>query len=430
MPSRDGANAHRRRPRWLIALLLLAAAAGIGGGVLTLKRLAFPTPPASAIAAHPGVTASAIAMSGAQIQPRHPGMTPPGQPQDPLALAAASGDPKAQEALWAQRLARATEVLEHYREHTKYPFDSRPAREHGDQMYPNQPVREEGRLVNPGQKPAPNVRIIGSQERVYVAGGETVLFTVTAVDDTGAPLPLQVTRATALDPPKDGKPSQRNSINLPFNDEGSRGDVAAGDGMWSARLAPATQGFAGHFGVIRVELLLRVGEQTGFKFFDVFYTPEPPALWVGGVREAVEAGSLNFYLRADVIRPGRYVVTGRIDDAKGQPFALLNFNNELAKGTQDIKLNLFGKLLVDEKPAFPLTLRDVDGFLLIPDADPDRALMARREGKLHTSRSYPLSAFSEAEWDSEERRRYLAEYGRDVESARAHLEHVRRTMKP
>ena len=429
MPSSDSAARPRAPRRWLIALLLIAAA-GIGGGVITLKRLAFPEPPqtspASIAALPPGVTA----INGAQIQPRHPGMAQPGGPQDPLAIAAANGDPKAQEALWAQRLTRATEVFDHYREHTKYPFDSRPAREHADQMYPNQPVREEGRLVNPGQKPAPNVRIVSSQERIYVAGNETVLFTVSAVDDTGSALPLQVTRAVALDPPKDGKPSQRNSVNLPFNDEGNAGDAAAADGAWSARLSPATQGFAGHFGVIRVELTLQVGNQTGFKFFDVFYTPDSPATWVGGVREAVEAGSLNFYLKADVLRPGRYVITGRIDDAKGQPFALISFNHELAKGTQDIKLNLFGKLLVDERPTFPLTLRDVDGFLLIPDADPDRALMARREGKLHTSRSYPLTAFSEAEWDSEERRRYLEEYGRDVESARAHLEHVRRSLKP
>ena len=97
------------------------------------------------------------------------------------------------------------------------------------------------------------------------------MFTVSAVDDTGSALPLQVTRAVALDPPKDGKPSQRNSVNLPFNDEGNAGDAAAADGAWSARLSPATQGFAGHFGVIRVELTLQVGNQTGFKFFDVFY---------------------------------------------------------------------------------------------------------------------------------------------------------------
>jgi hypothetical protein len=430
MPSSESSDNASRSRRWLIAALLLVAAVGIGGGIVTVKRLAFPEPPTANVSAASLQSTDGRMAGGALVQPHHPGMSPPGGSQDPLAIAATSGDPKAQEALWAQRLARAEEVLDHYRRHTQYPFDSRPAREHTDQMYPNRPVVEQEKLANPGQKPAPNVRIVSSQERVYVAGAETVLFTVAAVDERGTPLPLTVTRAVALDPPKDGKPSQRDTITMPFNDQGVNGDVAATDGTWSARLSPASQGFAGHFGTVRVELFLKIGEQTGYKFFDIFYTPDPPAVWLGGVREAVEAGSLNFYLKADVIRPGRYVVTGRIDDGKGQPFALVNFNHELAKGTQDIKLNLFGKLLVDEKPAFPLTLRDIDGFLLIPDTDPDRALMARREGRLHVSRSYPLSAFSEAEWDSEERRRYLEEYGRDVESARAHLEHVRRSMKP
>ena len=73
---------------------------------------------------------------------------------------------------------------------------------------------------------------------------------------------------------------------------------------------------------------------------------------------------MNFYLKAQVRDAGRYVVTGRVDDAKGQPFALISFNDELSAGPKEIKLNLFGKLLIDEKPAFPLTLRDVDGFLL------------------------------------------------------------------
>jgi len=427
----NSGNAAKRPRRLLLAGLLLIAAAGIGSGLLGVKRLAFPEPPrtvgAIATDADPAVAA---AQHGVALQPRHPGMQPPGSGQDPLQLAAANGDPNAQLALATQRFTRASEVLDHYREHTKYPFDSRPAREHADQMFPNRPVVEHEKLVNPGQKPAPNVRIVSSQERVDVAGAESVLLTVAAIDDHGSALPLVVTRATALDPPKDGKPSQRNSVALPFNDEGAAGDAAAGDATWSVRFSPSTQGFANHFGTIRVELSLRLGEQTGFKFFDLFYTPDAPAVWIGGVREAVEAGSLNFYLKADVLRAGRYVISGRIDDGKGAPFALLNFNQELAKGTQEIKLNLFGKLIVDEKLAFPVTLRDVDGFLLLQDTDPDRALMARREGRVHVSKTYPLSSFSEAEWDSEERRRYLEEYGRDVESARAHLEHVRRSLKP
>ena len=302
MPSSDSAARPRTPRRWLIALLLIAAA-GIGGGVITLKRLAFPEPPqtspASIAALPPGVTA----INGAQIQPGTPAWHNPVARRIHLPSQPPMATRRRRRHSGRSAWPDATEVFDHYREHTKYPFDSRPAREHADQMYPNQPVREEGRLVNPGQKPAPNVRIVSSQERIYVAGSETVLFTVSAVDDTGSALPLQVTRAVAPDPPKDGKPSQRNSVNLPFNDEGNAGDAAAADGAWSARLSPATQGFAGHFGVIRVELTLQVGNQTGFKFFDVFYTPDSPATWVGGVREAVEAGSLNFYLKADVCAP-------------------------------------------------------------------------------------------------------------------------------
>jgi len=422
----------RRRSRLLVGVILFLLAVGAGGSWLIGGN---PSVADMAAAVRNAATGGNTSASNAnvQLQPRQPGMTTLRDANaDARAEAEAANNPQAQLALWSQRLERAEELLENYRAQTKYPFDSRPARENADQMYPNRPVREEGKLSNPGQKPADGIRIRTSQERVYVAGDESVLFTVNAVDMEGNALPMQVTRAIAHDPPLDGKPPRRNSIAMPFNDEGANGDQAASDTVWSARLAPATQGFAGHAGMIRVELNLKVNEQTGATFFDIFYTPDPPAVWVGGsggVREAVEAGSLNFYLKAQVRDAGRYVVTGRIDDAKGQPFALISFNDELSAGAKDIKLNLFGKLLVDEKPLFPLTLRDVDGFRLVPDATPDRALMPRREGRIHVSKTYPISAFSDVEWDSEERRRYLEEYGRDVESARAHLAHIRRSMK-
>ncbi len=420
------------RGRWLLGAVVFLLAIGAGGSWLIAGSPSIVDMAASARNAASLASASAT-RTNASLQARQPGITTLRDANaDARAEAEAANNPQAQLALWSQRLERAEELLENYRNNTKYPFESRPARENADQMYPNRPVREEGKLSNPGQKPTDGIRIRTLQERVYVAGDETVLFTVNAVDMEGNPLPLQVTSAIAHDPPLDGKPSKRNSIAMPFNDQGANGDQAANDTVWSVRLAPAMQGFAGHAGIIRIELHLKVNEQTGFVFFDIFYTPDPPAVWVGGsggVREALEAGSLNFYVKAQVRDAGRYVVTGRIDDAKGQPFALISFNNELSAGANEIKLNLFGKLLVDEKPVFPLTLRDIDGFLLKEDSTPDRALMPRLPGRVLVSRTYPLAAFSEAEWDSEERARYLAEYGRDVESARAHLAHVRRSMK-
>ncbi|MEQ1597351.1 MAG: hypothetical protein ABL985_19895 [Casimicrobium sp.] len=423
-----------RRVRWpvVVALLVVAGACGswwVSG--MGNDNAASAANERRNAALNASVDASAAA-NGVALTPRQPGVVAVGGSKADALEIAASADPKAQLALWSQRLARAEEVLDNYRKQTIYPFESRPAREHADQMYPNRFVNEERRLTNPGQKPSAGVRIRTSQERIYVVGSETVLFTVSALDWEGNVLPLTVTRAVAEDPPLDGKPSKRNSVTLGFNDDGANGDVAAGDGIVGVRLSPETQGFSGHAGTIRVSVNLKVGEETGFAFFDIFFTPNPPAVWATSniAREVVEAGSLNFYLKAQVREAGRYVVTGRIDDAKGQPFALISFNDEVAAGPREFKLNLFGKLLVDEKPAFPLTLRDVDAFLLKPDVDPDRALMPRLPGKVLLSKSYPLSAFSEAEWNSEERERYLAEYGRDVESARAHLEHIRKTMAP
>lgn len=71
----------------------------------------------------------------------------------------------------------------------------------------------------------------------------------------------------------------------------------------------------------------------------------------------------------------------------------------------------------------PLTLRDVDGFLLRPDAFPDRRVMPRLAGGVHVSKSYAVSDFSDAPWTSEGRSRYLAELTRDVTAAQAMVEH-------
>ena len=187
-------------------------------------------------------------------------------------------------------------------------------------------------------------------------------------------------------------------------------DVAlAGDGVHSALLSPAQQGFGQYDGTIRILAQVAVQGRQGVAHFDVVYAPAVPATWLG-VREAVEGGSLHFYLKAQVRTAGRYVVSGRVDDAQGKPFALVQFNQELGSGEQEMRLQVFGALIRDKAPAFPLRLRDVEGFLLIPDRFPDRALMPRWAGLVLQSGSYPLARFSSDEWSSEERDRYLAEY--------------------
>ncbi len=319
-----------------------------------------------------------------------------------------------------QQLELVSHTLCSYRDGTRYPNSSRPISEHPDQVRPNDPVTESHAMRKDGGGTDASVRISTSQSRVFLASGEAAAFSLTATDNEGRKLPLFVTRAQARGLNFQGQ-REVAPVTLAFADGGVGADAVAGDGVFSGLLAPAQTGLAGFNGTIRTEVKYSVGERTGVVLFDVIYTPEIPATWSGQIREAQENGSLNFYMKAEVRRAGRYIVTGRVDDAKGHPFALATFNDTLAVGTREVRLTVFGKLMRDAEPVFPLTLRDIDGYLLKEDTDPDRALMARIVGPAYVSKSYPAKSFSDGEWQSEERTRYLTELGKDVELAKAAL---------
>lgn len=307
-----------------------------------------------------------------------------------------------------------------YEQASQYPAGARPMAQNADQAYPNRPVTDANPMRLDDGGTDSQVLLQTSQSRVYMASGETVAFSLRAVDPSGTVLTLVIRRALAAGisygATRPGAP-----VTLAFTDDGQGADPVANDGAWAGVLAPAQTGLAGFAGTIRTLVEYSVGGKSGKIAFDVIYSPTLPAVWTGAVREARENGSLNFYLKADVRMAGRYIVSGRVDDAQGRPFALLTFNDLLPAGPNEVRLSAFGKLLRDDAPALPLTLRDVDGYLLRENADPDRALMPRLEGNVATSRRYPLNGFSDAPYDGEERTRYLTEFGKDVNSAREAL---------
>lgn len=333
---------------------------------------------------------------------------PPGSPFTDAALR----ERLAQRELLVQRLERARTTLDAYRQQTRYPHESRPIAEHPDQVHPFAPIQESLPLRFPGTKAAvPNVRILTTQDRVFMSGDEAVKVSVTAQDDTGRTLPLLITRAVAFDLPDPRQVAGRPQLAL---------DFSASEGVHAAQFQPSRTAFADFAGTLRLQVTLSQDGRQGVVNFDVVYQPLVPAEW-GAITERVADGSLDFLVGLNVKRPGRYVVSARVDDASGQPFALVSFNEELGAGAQTARLRVFGKLLRDAAPAMPLRLRDLQGFLLLPDRFPDRAMLPRREGVVHRSASHALKAFSDAEWTSEERERYLAELGKDVAQLEAQL---------
>ncbi|MDZ5460582.1 hypothetical protein [Azohydromonas lata] len=315
----------------------------------------------------------------------------------------------------------ARQSLQAYEESTRYPHESRPLSQQPDQVHPFLSITEDAVLRLADGSVARGVHVRTTQERVFIQGDESVLLSVSMVRDDGVVQPVRVIRATAREIPASNSGSLYPVVDVNFNDDGLDGDVFAGDSVQSVRLQPARQGFAGLAGVLRVEVVLAHAGRQASVWFDLTLTGAAPALWKGPVHEALEDGSLSFYLGAEVKEPGRYVVTGRVDDATGRPLALLTFNDDVAAGTQAFRLSLFGKLVHDAQPVFPLRLRDVEAFLLRPDRFPDRAMMPPRAGTVHMSARHPLSAFSAAEWQDEERHRYLVELQRDVNDAQSRI---------
>ncbi|NPC55429.1 choice-of-anchor X domain-containing protein [Caenimonas soli] len=326
--------------------------------------------------------------------------------------------------LWQQRYVRAEQVYTSYRDATRYPPESRLIEEHPDQVRPFEPVVEELPMREASGKPVKGLRLRTSQSQVFVAGADSAKFTIEAVDEEGRAVPLVVNRSAAQSMPDTTALIAIIQAEVPFVDDGAGPDEVAADGKYSARLVPAAQGFGSHAGTIRVLVQVTANGERGAVAFDVIYGPAAPATWAG-VREALEEGSLNFYLKAQVKTSGRYVASGRVYDATGQPFALLQFNEMVPAGAAEFKLSLAGVLVHDKNPVFPLRLVDVEGFLLQPDTFPDRAMMPRQPGVVHQSKRYNTQDFSPAEWQSEERDRYLAEYGRDMQEALDQMSRLR-----
>ncbi|MFN8848784.1 MAG: choice-of-anchor X domain-containing protein [Inhella sp.] len=350
--------------------------------------------PAPVVAAAPGPSAQTAPLSAEGIRQR-----------------------EAQRQLAQQRLDQAREALATYEAHARYPHQSRPAREHPDQLQPFLPIAEEHPLRTPGGTPMDGVKLRTTQERVFTSGDESSRVTVSLVNAQNQALPLRFTRAVIQEVTEPGRTAQTVGRPLVPTDDGQAGDEVAGDGVYTATMAPSRQGFNTFAGRVRLELWMSYGGQPGFIYFDLMHDPGTAGRWLPGVTESVQQGALALDLRLEVQQPGRYVVNGRIDDASGKPIALALFNDELKTGVQTVRLWVHGRLLHDLKPAFPLTLRDVDGFLLRENTFPDRVMLPRLAGSVHRTQNHVLSRFSPDAWPSEQRDRYLAELRKDVDTA-------------
>lgn len=320
--------------------------------------------------------------------------------------------------LWQKRLQRSEDTLHSYLESTKYPFGSRPLREHSDTATPNFVPPVTHPLARDDKK-LTDAKVTLRQDRHFLTGKEVASLSVECFTSEG-PRACEIKSALAMVPPNERGADVIAPVAVPFVVTGTPGDGTP-SGRSVATFSPSASGFAQHHGPIRIVMQIGVDKEEGGGAFDFTYTPAAPAVFTHKVREVVEQGSLSLYVQLQVDRAGRYVITGRAADASGKGFAYLQFNDDLEAGLQEAKLQIFGKLIHDENAASPFKLRDVEGYLL-KEGYPDRELMGMMSGDVYSTKAYPISSFSNDEWQSDEKTRHTDKYNEMISQAKDQLD--------
>jgi hypothetical protein len=142
---------------------------------------------------------------------------------------------------------------------------------------------------------------------------------------------------------------------------------------------------------------------------DLQYTPSAgiPARFTGSFQDAAANGSLVVRAGITVTRGGHYVVDCNLYDAEDRPVAWTRSKVELTASTREVELSFFGKVLTDQGVRGPFKIGQLRGARFDPGRDPDLEQMPPYAGS-YTTRAYPASAFSDAEYDSPEKQRMLS----------------------
>jgi hypothetical protein len=278
-----------------------------------------------------------------------------------------------------------------YKKANVYPPTSRPlTAEQRDLLEPN--TRHED--VRPTDKGL-GTSYLFTADRYFVIGDETITATL-EVKKKDQPARVQIRQAYAavLDPTTHAD----KQIPLAFAPSGGR---------YVATFAPATLPLRRQTAISMV-IEFDHGEGVQRGHFDFQYTPKAgiPARFTGVFRDEIRAGSLVVHAGVEVAAAGHYVIDCNLFDAADQPVAWTRFKGELAEGTHDAELEFFGKVILDGNARGPFHLGQLRGARYAPGEDPDLEQMPAYAGT-YTTPPYGPERFSDAEYDSEEKRKMI-----------------------
>jgi hypothetical protein len=128
----------------------------------------------------------------------------------------------------------------------------------------------------------------------------------------------------------------------------------------------------------------------------IFSTPEGrvPGRIVE-MSDRVSNGNLVLDLGVDLGVSGFYRFDANVFDAAGNPVAFVVWKGDLAAGSHQVPLEVWGKVLRDAGVPGPYTVEQIRGYHFIDGGYPDRELLPDAAGT-HVTAPWPLQLFSDA----------------------------------
>lgn len=154
---------------------------------------------------------------------------------------------------------------------------------------------------------------------------------------------------------------------------------------------------ADHFGPIL--LSVRFEYERGRFHEDQLRIVSTPASHVPGrileMSDRVSEGNLVLDLGVDLATGGFYRFDANVYDAEGNPVAFVAWKGDLPAGSQQVPLELWGKVLHDAGIPGPYMASEIRGYRFLDGAYPDREMLPPVSGT-HTTAPWPLGLFNDS----------------------------------
>ncbi len=217
-----------------------------------------------------------------------------------------------------------------------------------------------------------------------------------------------------------------------FGDDGTNGDAAKGDNIYTFLVRPTSSDWGDMYLEVDMEVAGKVHNQRS----TWYSTPTAVAEFRSGIRDGVKDGHLVITVPVNIMKKGYYHFDANIQGAgEDKDFvATSSWEGDIEAGSQKIDFQFFGKIIRDSRVDGPYLVREIRGKRNNSPVTPTMVNKAMAEGREisgthkeplweyiepaqnYTTAVYQYKEFSQEEWNSKEKEERLQFLDKQVKS--------------